>query len=344
MCKKILTISVAAYNVEDCLAYCLDSFVQSNVFNDLEIIIVDDGSKDSTADIARQYAYKYPESIKLIVKENGGHGSTINTSIKNASGKYFKVVDADDWVEKNGIEKLVKYLKNSEVDLVINPYYIVDANNRNKKEIAIPFQKEKVFIGKENIFEEYCESIELAMHAMTIKTGVMKKVGPIIDEKCFYVDTEYTIFPIKYIDTVICFDYSIYDYLLGTVTQSMNIKNMQKRRDQHLHVTKRLVNYYNNQNSMISDEKRKIIKRRISSVIIMQYVIYLSMKPIEGRNEIMEFDEWLKNKSEELYKYSLELGEMRKYGYMRLIGIYRRINFKLYKSSLLFLQKLNIVK
>lgn len=344
MSKKILTISVAAYNVEDCLSYCLDSFVQTNVLNDLEIIVVDDGSKDSTADIARQYVYKYPESIKLIVKENGGHGSTINTSISNASGKYFKVVDADDWVEKDGIEKLVEYLKNSEVDLVINPYYIVDANDTNKKEIVMPFKKENILIAEERSFEEYCESIELAMHAMTIKTEVIKKVGPTIDEKCFYVDTEYTIFPIKYIDTVICFNYSIYDYLLGTVTQSMNIKNMQNRREQHLHVTKRLVNYYNNQNSTLSDEKRKIIKRRISSVIIMQYVIYLSMKPIEGRNEIKEFDEWLRNKSEELYEYSLELGKIRKSGYMGLIGIYRRINFKLYNSILLFLQKINIVK
>ena len=98
--KKVLTIVVPAYNVEKYLKNCLDSFVDVNILNSIEILVVDDGSTDKTADIAKNYEKKYPNSFRLLSKENGGHGSTINYAIPRASGKYFKVVDGDDWVDK----------------------------------------------------------------------------------------------------------------------------------------------------------------------------------------------------------------------------------------------------
>ena len=96
--NKLLTISIAAYNVEQYLKKCLDSFIEPSIMSQLEVLIVNDGSKDSTLEIAREYEKKYPDTFKAIDKPNGGHGSTINTAIENATGKYFKVIDSDDCV------------------------------------------------------------------------------------------------------------------------------------------------------------------------------------------------------------------------------------------------------
>ena len=141
MKDKILTVSVAAYNVEDCLGRCLDCFASTEVFNELEIIVVNDGSKDGTASLAQSYADRYPDVIRLIDKENGGHGSTINASIRAAAGRYYKVVDADDWVDKEGFEKLVRFLRDCDRDLVINPYHFIDASTMQIRDIRIPFNE-----------------------------------------------------------------------------------------------------------------------------------------------------------------------------------------------------------
>ena len=99
MNEKILTVTIPSYNVEAYLEDCLESFVNSEVMDDIEVLIVNDGSSDNTAKIAQRYVDKYENTFRLINKENGGHGSTINTGVREAKGKYFKVVDGDDWVD-----------------------------------------------------------------------------------------------------------------------------------------------------------------------------------------------------------------------------------------------------
>ncbi len=109
--KKILTVVIPAYNIEKYIENCLDSFVIPEVLEDLEVLIVNDGSKDRSADLAAAYEKRYPNSFRVINKENGGHGSTINRGLLEASGKYFKVVDGDDWVEREAFLRLMDCLK-----------------------------------------------------------------------------------------------------------------------------------------------------------------------------------------------------------------------------------------
>lgn len=120
MNDKLLNISVAAYNVEATIEQCLDSFIQSKYLNSFEVLVVNDGSKDDTSRIVSQYVEKYPGTIRLIDKENGGHGSTINAAVKNALGKYFKVVDGDDWVDTEAFDRFLEFLEGTDVDLVLN--------------------------------------------------------------------------------------------------------------------------------------------------------------------------------------------------------------------------------
>ena len=110
MDEKILTVTIPSYNVEAYLEDCLESFVNSEVMDDIEVLIVNDGSSDNTVKIAQRYVDKYENTFRLINKENGGHGSTINTGVREAKGKYFKVVDGDDWVDTRSFIHLVKVL------------------------------------------------------------------------------------------------------------------------------------------------------------------------------------------------------------------------------------------
>ena len=120
--EKILTITVPAYNVERFLDQTLASFADERVLDLLEVLIVDDGSKDHTAEITKRYEEKYPQTFRLISKENGGHGSTINRGIREAAGRYFKVVDGDDWVDTDGLCELVRRLRTCSTDYVFTNY------------------------------------------------------------------------------------------------------------------------------------------------------------------------------------------------------------------------------
>lgn len=333
--NKILTISVAAYNAEQYMAKCLDSFLNSKVSNELEIIVVNDGSEDKTLEIVKEYQRKYPETIYLIDKVNGGHGSTINASISKATGKYYKVVDADDWVSQDGIEKLVEFLKDTDCDLVINPY-IETYIDRTPDKLVIPYKNVKL----ENIynFKDVYQNIDIPMHAMTLKTTIIQTVGAVIDENCFYVDMEYNLYPIKYIQTICFLKTPIYYYLLGNQQQSVSIRNMVKRRNQRETVIKSLIRDYNDSISDLGKEKSDYIIMKIHFMIYTHYKMYLYLEEKESLREVKLFDQWLKqNSSYEIY-YGLSSGII-----MNFIRFQRKFSFRSYKMILKILHTLHMI-
>ena len=132
---KVLTISIAAYNVEKFINQTLDSLIDERIMDDLEIIVVNDGSSDNTLAIAKEYERKYPDSFIIIDKENGGYGSTINSSLKIASGKYYKLLDGDDWYDTDNVVSLINALKTCNADLVVTPYIEFVDDNGEKKQV-----------------------------------------------------------------------------------------------------------------------------------------------------------------------------------------------------------------
>ena len=337
--EKILSVSIAAYNAAKDLPRCINSFLNCRNIDDLELIIVNDGSTDNTLAVANNLYEKYPNSIKIIDKINGGHGSTINASITHSTGKYFKVVDSDDWVETDNLDRLIDMLKNTDIDLIINPYYFVDATNLTKKTLTdVSTSLEKIEYNKEYYFDNLSCNFSLAMHAMTIKTSIMKKVGPIIDEKCFYVDVEYISFPIEYINSIVFEDFPIYDYLYGTTTQSVNIKNLIKRREQHLKVCKRLVEFYYNLN-IDSIVKKNIIRKTVIEMITAQYTIYFCNDSKVSLPEVKEFDIWLKENCLELYN----IKPSRKNA-LWLAIFFRKHNYRFYNVYIMIYQLLKKIK
>lgn len=320
--EKILTISIAAYNAENDIKRCLNSMICTRVFDKLDIVVINDGSTDSTSNVVENYTSKYPDSIRLINKSNGGHGSTINVGIKNARGKYFKIVDSDDWVDKYGIEKLVDFLSSNEVDMIMNPYHEVSYDNISCRKLFDPSGNETE-IRQINSIDRLKGNEMLYMHSLTFKTDCMHNMGPIIDENCFYVDMEYCIFPMLYIGTYVYLDFPVYEYLLGSQTQSMAMNNLIKRRDQHLLVTKRIIGFYLQNRSSVNEKVRSIMVERIKYAVYQQYKIFLHMGNDDGKEEAKSFDAWLKLQDKEIYHGPK--GRM-----MKVIRLLRKTNFRAY--------------
>lgn len=289
---KTLSISVAAYNAEKWLGTCLDSFMISEIMEDIEVLIINDGSTDGTAAVAEKYVSQYPGTFILINKENGGHGSTINTGIKAASGKYFKLVDADDWVEKEGLIKLVNKLKTIDADAVLSPYYKVHAGSMNKEMIySIKGFNEPVdhVLNIDSIRSEFA----LSIHGLTYRTTLLQENFTAIDEHCFYVDMEYLVFYFRLVKSIFISDVPVYDYLVGTNEQSVNISNMIKRREQHLRVCKQIINYYHCQ------ENAKIVQNIIDEMINVEYLILLAIPDSkQSKSELLSFEKYLKDKGD----------------------------------------------
>ena len=192
---KLLTVSIAAYHVEDYLRETLDSFLIPEVTDQLEVLIVNDGSGEGVNEIAREYEANYPDVFRLIDKENGGHGSTVNRGIEEAAGKYFKTVDGDDYVSAEGLKELLSYLQTAEADLVVNDYHSFnDASGEMVSEMHHEFPGKEY--RKIYAFEEVCGKVYINMHAATYRTELLKKMGKRLDEHCFYVDAEYNLYPI----------------------------------------------------------------------------------------------------------------------------------------------------
>ena len=178
--EKILTISIAAYNAEKDISNCLNSLINSKEFSKLDIIVVNDGSTDQTVEITNKYVEKYKQSIRLINKENGGHGSTINTSIKHAKGKYYKILDSDDWVNSENLNRLVAFLEKTDTDMVLNPYDEIEYNTRTKKRQMNPWDNEVSYEEVHGL--EELDKVILYMHSLTFRREVIQKMGAIIDE------------------------------------------------------------------------------------------------------------------------------------------------------------------
>lgn len=299
--KKILTISVAAYHVEQYLAECLDSFADPRVAADLEVLVINDGSGDRISDIAREYEKKYPDIFRLIEKENGGHGSTINRGIREAAGLYFKTVDGDDLVHSEGLYELIRYLRTAEEDLVVTDFErFEDASGKMLQKVTVGFGGKKY--KHMYSFDDISKYVYINMHAAAFRTEVLRQMDRHLDEHCFYVDAEYMIYPIPELETVVFLDVLVYRYRLGRDEQSMNIQNMQKNMSHHEKVLAHLLEFYDDRQNGLTEEKRAYVAKGIAKIAVSQIKIYLTYPAdAEWKKKIRELERNLKRNYTAIY-------------------------------------------
>lgn len=298
MTNKILTVIVPSYNVEQYLPETIPSFLQKEVLEKIEVLIVNDGSKDGTAKIGKQFEEEYPNTVKLVNKENGGHGSTINKGIELAQGNYIKVVDGDDWVDEKAFVKYINELEKIDVDMVLTPFIRVNIDTKKKEKKAFDGITENKIYDIEDLLNRLKDTYQ--MHSVTFNRNVLKNMRQ-IDEHCFYVDQEYILFPFINIHKVVYLDVPIYQYRVGNEEQSVSVKNMQKNREMHKKVIFSLLDERHNQK--YTEKKANFVDYRIQNLCGRQIEIYFSMgKDNEAKKELFEFLNNIKETNIEIYK------------------------------------------
>lgn len=302
MSDKILTISVAAYNVEKYLRHTLDSLIVDEISEDIEVIVVDDGGQDGSYEIAKEYERKYPDTFRAVHKENGGYGSTVNYSIKHAQGKYFKLLDGDDWYDKEGLVKLVNTLKNIDVDAVFTQFII----EKQGKEIpAIKFSEQIVnrIIG----IEEFRFNAAVPMHSITYKTNILRESNIKLPEHMLYTDNIYIAEPFIYVRDVYCENYSVYYYRVGVDGQSVNKKSLIKHINESKDISILLTKFYETKKDK---ELSSIdyIEMNVAATCVNCIVGYLAMQPsLKVLKSIIEFDNEICKISSAIYKRMIML-------------------------------------
>ena len=243
--NKILSFIIPSYNAQQFLDKCIPSFVNEEVFDELDVIIVNDGSKDNTAETAKKYCDLYPGSVRLINQENKGHGGALNTGCAAAVGKYLKVIDADDWVETQNLPEFVRMLKECDSDVVLTHHYTINiSTNEVKKWKSYPKEFGRAYTFDEIMTEWKSFDRSLTFHGITYNTKFYHENAIQLSEHVFYEDHEFATIPCCYAKSITPFDMFIYDYRIGDVQQSVSDENQLKRLSHTEAVLKRFIKEY----------------------------------------------------------------------------------------------------
>ena len=302
---KLLTIAIPCYNSANYMRKCIESLLPGG--DDVEIIVVNDGSSDATPDIAEEYRERFPGIVKVVNKENGGHGSAVNAGIANASGLYFKVVDSDDWVSQSAYLQILSVLKKlvkdgNSIDMCISNFVYEKEGEKRKKVMkyhhALP--KDQVFTWKD--VRHFNVGQYILMHSVIYRTNLLRECGMKLPEHTFYVDNIFVFNPLPYVKTMYYLDVNFYRYYIGRSDQSVNEQVMISRIDQQIKVNKLMVDYYVSEMSRIhANKKIKQYMRNyldiittVSSVLLIRSGID---ENIEKKKELWDYirekDKWL---------------------------------------------------
>lgn len=335
---KILSILVPVYNTEKYIKRCLDSILVKEVLNDIEVILVNDGSKDNSIELLKEYEKKYSKTVVLVDKKNGGHGSTINEGLKIATGKYFRVLDSDDWFDTCNFIKFIKKLKKCDEDLIVTPYFQEYVYNGQELLFEYSeFENDKIYYF-DNLDLKKLNDFYFVMASSTYKLSVLKDSKLKLYENTFYVDMQYNVIPVEKTNTIRFLDNNIYRYFIGRPNQSMSNESMIRNMPNHEKVLKFLISYYNSHQEVISKNKLDYIKKIIA---LMSYthinLIGIQWKSrLESYKLIKKFASYLKETNIDIYN------EVMKNSYFRYSKKFGFLNVLI--CNKLFLKLLNLFR
>ncbi len=245
---KILTVAIPSYNSEAYMKKAIDHALVGG--DDVEVLVIDDGSKDRTLEIAQEYERRFPGIVRAVHQENKGHGGAVNTGIREARGIYFKVCDSDDWLDYDSYLKVIDVLKEmvsgpQTLDVLIANYIYdkVGAKRKRGMRYTGSFPENRIFTWEE-IEKPLSANRYVLMHSLIYRTELLKECGLELPEHTFYVDNIFAFTPMQYVKTMYYLNVPLYRYFIGRNDQSVNESVMLGRMDQQIRVTKLMIDQY----------------------------------------------------------------------------------------------------
>lgn len=293
---KLLSIIVPSYNMEKYLAKGLKSVLHISDPSVLDVIVVNDGSKDRTLEIARNFEFQYPNIVTIIDKENGNYGSCINAGLKVAKGKYIKILDADDSFITSNFEQLVNVLSKIDADIFFTDL-IKEYTSGKKIEYHFDLPVQKV-----TDIRKVCNSnafIDIQMPAITYRTKLLKDIKYHQTEGISYTDLEWCFSPVTQVETVYYLNIPVYLYLLGREGQTMDSSVMNKR------ISHTMKSFSSMLHSIAKLSIPKYLENFVNTRLFLRacyiYDFYLLNNTHEDRSGLSAFDEELMHYSPTVY-------------------------------------------
>ena len=308
---KLLSVVIPCYNSQEYMKYCIESLLPGG--EDVELLIVNDGSSDKTVEIANEYAKAYPSIIRAIHQINGGHGEAVNTGIKNATGLYLKVVDSDDWVDTRAYLKILNILKeftneNKYIDMFISNFVYEKEGSKFKKVMKYDnvLPEGKIFtwddIGK------FKKGQYILMHSVIYRTQLLRNCNLVLPKHTFYVDNLFVYVPLKYVKDIYYLNVDFYRYFIGREDQSVNESVMIKRIDQQIKVNKLMIDTVDLQNIENENLYRYMINY-LEIITVVSGVLLIRSGTKENLEKKKELWKYIKEKDIKIYR-SLRYGIM----------------------------------
>lgn len=304
---KLITFTIPSYNSESYMRRCIDPLLVGG--EDVEILIINDGSKDRTGAIADEYAAKYPTIVKAIHQENGGHGSGVNAGLLAATGLYFKVVDSDDWVDETSLKTFLTTLKthllqNLDIDLYITNFVYEHVADNTR--FVMRFRKlvpPNRVIGWKDI-KRFPPQTFMLMHALMYKTDKLRKSGMVLPKHTFYVDNIYAYQPLPYMERIYYLNLNFYHYFIGRADQSVNINNFVKRYDQQNRVMHLMVDAYSYQQLKAMEKGLRRYMFHFIGIIMLNTMLFNiggEDEPQKRKKAYNDMWQYIKEKDRKLY-------------------------------------------
>ena len=301
---KLLTVAIPCYNSQDYMEHAVETALVGG--EDIEILLVNDGSTDETAAIADRLEKEHPTIIKAIHKENGGHGSAVNTGLANASGVYYKVLDSDDWFDREALLKVMDILRNfvhdgNGVDMLLANYVYEKPSLHKHKSIRYDgvFPENQVFGWNE--VKRFKMSQNILMHSVIYRTKMLRDCNLELPEHTFYVDNLFVYNPLPYVKTMYYVNVDLYRYFIGREDQSVNEKVMMGRIDQQIKVNKMMIDAH---------DLTKIKNKKLRSYMVKYLTMIMTVSSVflikEGSEESLakreELWDYLKNQNKGMFR------------------------------------------
>ncbi|GEK37996.1 glycosyltransferase family 2 protein [Enterococcus thailandicus] len=300
---KILSLIVPCYNSANYMERCINSLLLGK--EAVEIIIVNDGSQDRTAEIADHYANYFPETIKAVHQENGGHGQAINAGLEHATGYYIKVVDSDDWLDANAYQQVLQKLTETVangclIDMLISNYVYEKQGVKNKKVISY-----ESFLPVDQGFSwedvRFPLGKYLLMHSVIYRSSILKELALKLPQHTFYVDNLYIFQPLPLVKQMHYLNVDLYRYFIGREDQSVNEQVMIQRIDQQLAVNKRMVAFYSD--TEVEDESLlKYMQRYVEIITTVSSIFLIKEGSPDSMQKKQELWEFIKESDPVLYR------------------------------------------
>ncbi len=299
---KLISFAIPCYNSQEYMTNAIESLLAGG--DDVEIIIVNDGSSDDTGKIADEYASKYPDIIKAVHQENGGHGQGVNTGLEHATGLYYKVIDSDDWVDSDALKSVINKLKElakENLDLMIVNYVYerVNIGKQNPINYKNVLPVDRIFTWDDTKHFRIYQYI--LMHSAIYRTQLLRDCGFKLPKHTFYVDNIFVYQPLPYVESIYYMDVDFYRYFIGRDDQSVNEDVMMKRIDQQIRVTKIIIDSHDVVN-LESKKLKNYMVKYVSMMMTISSVFLIKIGDTESIEKKDDLWEYLKAKNKKLHK------------------------------------------